>query len=141
MATRVARAGQAAMYGSTTGDLLRLGDTDTTNALIVDPSGICKADIGLRDGLALSIGKADNPDMRSGVTIIIRPGTEVITGKGRIITADGLDAHGHFIAPGQTEDALHSGITTLRGGGTGPGHDDPVRGSPGLWDRPEVDEL
>ena len=153
------------MYGPTTGDRVRLGDTDLiieverdltsygeevkfgggkvirdgmgqsqisraggavdtviTNALILDHSGIYKADVGLRNGLIHAIGKAGNPDTQSGVTISIGPGTEVIAGEGKILTAGGFDAHIHFIAPGQIEDALHSGITTMLGGGTGPAH-------------------
>ena len=165
MAHRISRSDYAAMYGPTTGDRVRLGDTDLvieverdlttygeevkfgggkvirdgmgqsqvprsggsvdtviTNALIVDWTGIYKADVGLRDGLIHAIGKAGNPDTQPGVTIIIGPGTEVIAGEGRILTAGGIDAHIHFIAPGQIEDALHSGITTMLGGGTGPAH-------------------
>jgi urease subunit alpha len=165
MAYRIARADYAAMYGPTTGDRVRLGDTDLiieverdlttygeevkfgggkvirdgmgqsqvprsggtvdtviTNALIVDWTGIYKADVGLRDGLIHAIGKAGNPDTQPGVTIIIGPATEVIAGEGRILTAGGIDAHIHFIAPGQIEDALHSGVTTMLGGGTGPAH-------------------
>ncbi|MDZ4309845.1 MAG: urease subunit alpha [Cypionkella sp.] len=165
MATRIARADYAAMYGPTTGDRIRLGDTDLiieverdlttygeevkfgggkvirdgmgqsqipraggavdtviTNALILDHSGIYKADVGLRDGLIHKIGKAGNPDTQSGVDIIIGPSTEVIAGEGRILTPGGMDAHIHFICPQQAEDALHSGVTTLFGGGTGPAH-------------------
>jgi urease subunit alpha len=165
MATRISRPDYAAMYGPTTGDRLRLGDTDIiievehdlttygeevkfgggkvirdgmgqsqiprsggavdtviTNALILDHSGIYKADLGLRDGLIHAIGKAGNPDTQSGVTIIIGPSTEIIAGEGKILTAGGFDCHIHFIAPGQIEDALHSGITTMLGGGTGPAH-------------------
>ena len=165
MATRIARADYAAMYGPTTGDRIRLGDTDLiieverdlttygeevkfgggkvirdgmgqsqipraggavdtviTNALILDHSGIYKADVGLRDGLIHKIGKAGNPDTQSGVDIIIGPSTEIIAGEGRILTPGGMDAHIHFICPQQAEDALHSGVTTLFGGGTGPAH-------------------
>ena len=165
MATKIARADYAALYGPTTGDRLRLGDTDLiieverdlttygeevkfgggkvirdgmgqsqvsraggavdtviTNALIVDHSGIYKADIGLKGGFIAAIGKAGNPDVQAGVDIIIGPGTEIIAGEGRIITAGGMDAHIHFIAPQQCEDALHSGVTTMLGGGTGPAH-------------------
>lgn len=165
MATRIARADYAALYGPTVGDRVRLGDTDLiieverdlttygeevkfgggkvirdgmgqsqvsraegavdtviTNALIVDHSGIYKADVGLRDGLIYRIGKAGNPDVQSNVDIIIGPSTEIIAGEGRILTAGGMDAHIHFIAPQQAEDALHSGITTMLGGGTGPAH-------------------
>ncbi|PTE16557.1 urease subunit alpha [Pseudogemmobacter blasticus] len=165
MAHTISRADYALMFGPTTGDRVRLGDTDLiieverdfttygeevkfgggkvirdgmgqsqisraggavdtviTNALILDHSGIYKADIGLRDGRIAGIGKAGNPDTQPGVTIIIGPGTEIIAGEGRIVTAGGMDAHIHFIAPGQVEDALHSGITTMLGGGTGPAH-------------------
>ncbi|NBZ88012.1 urease subunit alpha [Stagnihabitans tardus] len=165
MANRISRADYAAMYGPTTGDKVRLGDTEIiiqverdlttygeevkfgggkvirdgmgqsqvtraggaadtviTNALILDHSGIYKADVGLRDGRISGIGKAGNPDTQPGVTIIIGPSTEIIAGEGKILTAGGFDAHIHFIAPGQVEDALHSGITTMLGGGTGPAH-------------------
>ena len=165
MPTRISRAAYADMYGPTTGDRLRLADTDLvieverdltiygeevkfgggkvirdgmgqsqatraegavdtviTNALILDWSGIYKADVGLRDGRIAAIGKAGNPDTQPGVTIIIGPGTEVIAGEGRILTAGGFDAHIHFICPQQVDDALHSGVTTLLGGGTGPAH-------------------
>jgi urease subunit alpha len=153
------------MYGPTTGDRLRLADTDLiieverdltiygeevkfgggktirdgmgqsqvtraggavdtviTNALIVDHSGIYKADVALKDGLIHAIGKAGNPDTQSGVDIIVGPGTEVIAGEGRILTAGGMDSHIHFICPQQMEDSLHSGVTTCFGGGTGPAH-------------------
>jgi urease subunit alpha len=161
----MSRAAYADMYGPTTGDRLRLGDTDLiieverdlttygeevkfgggkvirdgmgqsqvtraqgamdtviTNALIVDWTGIYKADVGLRDGRIARIGKAGNPDTQAGVDVIIGPGTEIIAGEGRILTAGGMDAHIHFIAPQQIDDALHSGMTTLLGGGTGPAH-------------------
>ena len=165
MPTTISRATYADMFGPTTGDRLRLADTDLiievekdltiygeevkfgggkvirdgmgqsqatraegavdtviTNALIVDHSGIYKADIGLRDGRIAAIGKAGNPDTQPGVCIVIGPGTEVIAGEGRIVTAGGMDAHIHFICPQQIEDALASGITTMLGGGTGPAH-------------------
>ncbi|KPP86029.1 MAG: urease, alpha subunit [Rhodobacteraceae bacterium HLUCCO07] len=165
MATTISRPAYAGMYGPTTGDRLRLADTDLvieverdlttygeevkfgggkvirdgmgqsqatraegamdtviTNALIVDHTGITKADIGLRDGRIATIGKAGNPDTQPGVDIVIGPGTEVIAAEGRILTAGGLDAHIHFICPQQIDDALHSGITTMLGGGTGPAH-------------------
>ena len=165
MSTRLSSAAYADMYGPTTGDRLRLGDTDLvieverdlttygeevkfgggkvirdgmgqsqrsrsegamdtviTNALIVDHTGIYKADIGLRDGRIAAIGKAGNPDTQPAVTIVIGPGTEIIAGEGRIVTAGGMDAHIHFICPQQIDDALHSGITTMLGGGTGPAH-------------------
>ena len=97
-------------------------DTVITNALIVDHSGIYKADVGLRDGRIYKIGKAGNPDTQPGVDIIVGPGTEAIAGEGRILTAGGFDSHIHFICPQQIEDALHSGLTTMLGGGTGPAH-------------------
>ena len=165
MPVPLSRLDYAAMYGPTTGDRLRLGDTELiieverdlttygeevkfgggkvirdgmgqsqitraggavdtviTNALILDHTGIYKADVGLRSGLIHKIGKAGNPDTQPGVTIIIGPGTEVIAGEGRILTAGGLDTHIHFICPQQVEDALHSGITLMLGGGTGPAH-------------------
>ena len=165
MPRKIARAEYAAMFGPTTGDRLRLADTDLvieverdlttygeevkfgggkvirdgmgqsqasradgavdtviTNALIVDHTGIYKADVGLRNGRIHKIGKAGNPDTQPGVDIIIGPGTEAIAGEGRILTAGGFDSHIHFICPQQVEDALHSGVTTMLGGGTGPAH-------------------
>ena len=165
MPATISRADYAAMFGPTTGDKMRLADTDLiieverdlttygeevkfgggkvirdgmgqsqatraegavdtviTNALIVDHSGIYKADIGLKDGRIAKIGKAGNPDTQPGVDIIVGPGTEVIAGEGRIVTAGAFDSHIHFICPQQIEDALHSGITTMLGGGTGPAH-------------------
>ncbi len=97
-------------------------DTVITNALIVDHTGIYKADIGLRDGRIAKIGKAGNPDTQPAVDIVIGPGTEIIAGEGKILTAGGFDSHIHFICPQQVEDALHSGLTTMLGGGTGPAH-------------------
>jgi urease subunit alpha len=95
-------------------------DTVITNALILDHWGIVKADIGLKNGRIHAIGKAGNPDIQSGIDIIIGPGTEAIAGEGKIITAGGFDAHIHFICPQQIEEALYSGVTTMMGGGTGP---------------------
>ena len=95
-------------------------DTVLTNALVIDHTGIFKADIGLRAGRIASIGKAGNPDVQPGVDIIIGPGTEVISCEGHIVTAGGIDSHIHFICPQQIEEALASGITTMLGGGTGP---------------------
>ena len=95
-------------------------DTVITNALILDYTGIVKADIGIRDGRIAAVGKAGNPDIQPGVDIIIGPGTEVIAGEGNIITAGGIDAHIHWICPQQVEDALYSGVTSMLGGGTGP---------------------
>jgi urease subunit alpha len=163
MPCRISRAAYAAMFGPTTGDRLRLADTnliieierdctilgeevkfgggkvirdgmgqsqitnaagaaDTviTNAVIIDWTGIYKADIALKQGRIAAIGKAGNPDIQPGVTIIVGPGTEIIAGEGRIVTAGGIDAHIHFICPQQVEEALSSGITTFVGGGTGP---------------------
>ncbi|NRB20590.1 urease subunit alpha [Parasedimentitalea psychrophila] len=165
MPGKISRANYAAMYGPTTGDRLRLADTDLiieverdlttygeevkfgggkvirdgmgqsqvtraagavdtviTNALIVDHSGIYKADVALKSGRIAKIGKAGNPDTQPGVDIIIGPGTEIIAGEGKILTAGGFDSHIHFICPQQIEDALHSGLTTMLGGGTGPAH-------------------
>ena len=95
-------------------------DTVITNALIVDHWGIVKADVGLKAGRIAAIGKAGNPDIQPGVTIIIGPGTDVIAGEGKILTAGGFDSHIHFICPQQIEDALMAGMTSLLGGGTGP---------------------
>jgi urease subunit alpha len=165
MPVPISRADYAAMYGPTTGDRMRLADTELfieverdlttygeevkfgggkvirdgmgqsqasraegaadtviTNALIVDHTGIYKADVGLRAGRIAAIGKAGNPDTQPGVTIVVGPGTEAIAGEGRILTAGGFDSHIHFICPQQIEDALHSGLTTMLGGGTGPAH-------------------
>ena len=165
MPARISRHDYAHMFGPTTGDRLRLADTDLvieverdlttygeevkfgggkvirdgmgqsqasraqgavdtviTNALIVDWTGIYKADVALHDGRIHKIGKAGNPDIQPGVDIVIGPGTEIIAGEGKILTAGGFDAHIHFICPQQIDDALHSGVTTLLGGGTGPAH-------------------
>ncbi|MBN8886855.1 MAG: urease subunit alpha [Rudaea sp.] len=165
MSTTLSRRAYAGMYGPTTGDRIRLADTELfiriekdftvygeevkfgggkvirdgmgqaqvsradgamdtviTNAVILDHSGIYKADIGLRDGRIAKIGKAGNPDVQPGVDIVIGPGTEIIAGEGKIVTAGGVDAHIHFICPQQIEEALYAGITTMLGGGTGPAH-------------------
>ncbi len=164
MAKFISRQAYAEMFGPTTGDRVRLADTnlmievekdftvygeevkfgggkvirdgmgqsqrvskytvDTviTNALIVDHWGIVKADVGLKNGFISAIGKAGNPDIQPGVTMIIGPGTEVIAGEGMILTAGGVDSHIHFICPQQVDDALMSGVTTMLGGGTGPAH-------------------
>ncbi len=95
-------------------------DTVVTNALILDHWGVVKADIGIRDGRILAVGKAGNPDIQDGVDIVIGPGTEIVAGEGKIVTAGGFDCHIHFICPQQIEEALASGITTMMGGGTGP---------------------
>ncbi|KMW07892.1 urease subunit alpha [Brucella canis] len=97
-------------------------DTVITNALILDHSGIYKADIGLLDGRIALIGKAGNPDTQPGLSIIIGPGTEIIAGEGKIVTAGGIDTHVHFISPQQVDEALNAGITCMVGGGTGPAH-------------------
>ena len=165
MPATISRAAYADMFGPTTGDKVRLADTELfieveddktvygeevkfgggkvirdgmgqsqatredgavdtviTNALIVDHTGIYKADVGLKDGRIHSIGKAGNPDTQPGVNIIIGPGTEAIAGEGKILTAGGFDAHIHYICPQQIEEALMSGVTTMLGGGTGPAH-------------------
>ena len=160
---KINRDAYADMYGPTTGDKIRLADTELfieiekdftiygeevkfgggktirdgmgqsqvsrsegavdtviTNCVIVDVNGIYKADIGIKDGLINNIGKAGNPDVQPAVNIIIGPGTDIIAGEGKIITAGGFDSHIHFICPQQIEESLHSGITTMLGGGTGP---------------------
>ncbi|AOG08846.1 MULTISPECIES: urease subunit alpha [unclassified Agrobacterium] len=165
MSYKMSRAAYASMFGPTTGDKVRLADTELfievekdfttygeevkfgggkvirdgmgqsqvtradgavdtviTNALILDHWGIVKADIGLKDGRIVAIGKAGNPDTQPGVNIIVGPGTEAIAGEGKIITAGGMDAHIHFICPQQIEEALMSGLTCMLGGGTGPAH-------------------
>ncbi len=108
-------------------------DTVITNAVILDHSGIVKADVGLRNGRIAAIGKAGNPDTQDGVTIVIGPSTEIIAGEGRILTAGGIDSHIHFIAPQQIEEALYSGITTMLGGGTGPAHGTLATTCTGAW--------
>jgi len=165
MATKISRFDYAGMYGPTTGDKVRLADTEIiielerdlttygeevkfgggkvirdgmgqsqatrsegapdtviTNPVIIDYTGIYKADVALRDGRIVGIGKAGNPDTQPNVDIVIGPGTEIIAGEGRILTAGGFDSHIHYICPQQIDDALHSGITTMLGGGTGPAH-------------------
>ncbi|MDY6955595.1 MAG: urease subunit alpha [Pseudomonadota bacterium] len=177
MPHRIDRRAYAEMFGPTTGDRVRLGDTELwieverdftlygeevkfgggkvirdgmgqsqasrgdgaldtviTNALILDHWGIVKADIGIRDGRIAGIGKAGNPDVQPGVTLVIGPGTEVIAGEGLIATAGGIDAHIHFICPQQVEEALMSGITTMLGGGTGPATGtNATTCTPGAW--------
>jgi len=108
-------------------------DTVITNALIVDHSGIYKADIGLKNGLIVGIGKAGNPDTQPGVTIIIGPSTEAIAAEGKIVTAGAMDAHIHFICPQQIEEALMSGVTTMLGGGSGPAHGTLATTCTGAW--------
>jgi len=176
MPARISRATYAQMYGPTTGDKVRLADTDLfieverdlttygeevkfgggkvirdgmgqsqitrangamdtviTNALIVDHTGIYKADVGLRDGRIAVIGKAGNPDTQPGVDVIIGPSTEIIAGEGKILTAGGMDSHIHFIAPQQIEEALMAGMTTMVGGGTGPAHGTLATTCTGAW--------
>jgi urease subunit alpha len=177
MAYSIDRASYATMFGPTTGDKVRLADTDLfievehdhttygeevkfgggkvirdgmgqsqvsradgavdtviTNALIVDHWGIVKADIGIRDGRIVGIGKAGNPDVQPDVDIIIGPGSEVIAGEGRIVTAGGIDAHIHWISPQQIDEALYSGVTTMLGGGTGPAEGtNATTCTPGPW--------
>ncbi|MES9967460.1 MAG: urease subunit alpha [Sedimenticola sp.] len=159
---KISNQAYAEMYGPTTGDRVRLGDTELvieveqdhtiygdevkfgggkvirdgmgqsqlasaevvdtviTNALILDHWGIVKADVGIKDGRIVAIGKAGNPDVQPGIDIIVGPGTEAIAGEGSILTAGGIDSHIHFICPQQVDDALMSGVTTMLGGGTGP---------------------
>lgn len=109
-------------------------DLVITNALIIDHWGIVKADVGVKHGRIVAIGKAGNPDVQQGVTIIIGPGTEIIAGEGSILTAGGIDAHIHFICPQQVEEASMSGITTMLGGGTGPATGtNATTCTPGIW--------
>jgi len=175
--TQISRKTYADMYGPTTGDKIRLADTELiieveydlttygeevkfgggkvirdgmgqsqstrkegavdtiiTNALIVDSSGIYKADIGLKNGQIVKIGKGGNPDTQPAVDIIIGACTEVIAGEGKILTAGGFDSHIHFICPQQIDDALQSGVTTMLGGGTGPAHGTlATTCTPGSW--------
>ncbi|WP_421858471.1 urease subunit alpha [Oricola sp.] len=177
MPATISRAAYADMFGPTTGDKVRLADTELfieveedltvygeevkfgggkvirdgmgqsqvtradgavdtviTNALVVDHTGIFKADIGLKDGRIHAIGKAGNPDTQPAVNIVIGPSTEAIAGEGKILTAGGFDAHIHFICPQQIEDALMSGLTTMLGGGTGPAHGTlATTCTPGRW--------
>lgn len=108
-------------------------DTVITNVVIIDHTGIVKADIGLKDGRIAAIGKAGNPDTQPGVNIIVGPSTEAIAGEGKIITAGGMDAHIHFICPQQIEEALMSGVTCMLGGGTGPAHGTLATTCTGAW--------
>ena len=109
-------------------------DLVITNAVILDWWGIIKADIGIKGGRIAAIGKAGNPDVQTGVNIVIGPGTEIIAGEGTIVTAGGIDAHIHFICPQQVDDALSSGITTMLGGGTGPAAGtNATTCTPGIW--------
>lgn len=97
-------------------------DCVITNALVIDYTGIYKADIGIKNGLIAGIGKAGNPDVMAGVgkNMIVGVTTEVIAGEGLIITAGGLDTHIHYICPQQAYEAIAAGLTTMIGGGTGP---------------------
>lgn len=174
--SQIDRRAYTEMYGPTTGDRVRLGDTALfievekdyttygdevkfgggkvirdgmgqsqrvdaevadvviTNALILDHWGVVKADIGINNGRISGVGKAGNPDVQDGVTIIVGPGTEVIAGEGSIITAGGVDSHIHFICPQQVEEALSSGVTTMLGGGTGPATGtNATTCTPGIW--------
>ncbi|MCY1642693.1 urease subunit alpha [Methylorubrum sp. SL192] len=97
-------------------------DTVITNAVVLDHWGIVKCDVGIRAGRIFKLGKAGNPDVQANVDIVVGPGTEVIAGEGKILTAGGFDSHIHFICPQQIEEALCSGVTTMLGGGTGPAH-------------------
>ena len=176
MSRSIDRHAYAEMYGPTTGDRVRLGDTDLvieverdhtiygeevkfgggkvirdgmgqsqragagvaytviTNALILDVTGIVKADIAISAGRITGIGKAGNPDVQPGIDIVIGPGTEIIAGEGCIATAGGIDSHIHFISPQQCEDALMSGVTTMIGGGTGPAAGtNATTCTPGIW--------
>jgi urease subunit alpha len=109
-------------------------DTVITNALILDHRGVVKADVALKDGRILAIGKAGNPDVQPGVDIVIGPGTEIIAGEGRILTPGGIDCHIHFICPQQADEAIASGVTTMLGGGTGPAEGtNATTCTPGPW--------
>ena len=109
-------------------------DLVITNALILDWWGVVKADVGVKDGNICGIGKAGNPHIQDGVTIVIGPGTEVIAGEGMILTAGGVDTHIHFICRQQIETAIASGITTMIGGGTGPAAGtNATTCTPGAW--------
>jgi len=111
-----------------------VADTVITNAVIVDASGIVKADVGVRAGRISGIGKAGNPDVQPGVDVVIGPGTEIIAGEGCLLTAGGIDTHIHFISPQQVDDALMSGVTTMIGGGTGPAAGtNATTCTPGAW--------
>ena len=175
----ISRARYAALYGPTTGDQVRLGDTDLwieverhltvggeeavfgggksiresmaqgsttraqgapdtviTNALVLDWWGVVKADVGIRDGRIVAIGRAGNPDVADGVhpDLRIGPSTDVISGEGRILTAGGIDVHVHFLSPSQVHEALATGLTTLAGGGTGPSEGSKATTvTPGAW--------
>src|SRR5256714_1770343 len=116
---KVIRDGMGQSARATRGDDVL--DTVITNAIVVDHWGIVKADIGIRDGRIVGIGKAGNPDIMAGVTkgMVVGAGTEVIAGEGKIVTPGGLDTHFHFICPQIVTEAISAGLTTLLGGGTG----------------------
>ena len=174
---RITRRAYADMFGPTTGDRMRLADTELwveierdftsygnevkfgggkvirdgmgqsqasqaqgavdtviTNVVIIDHWGIVKADVAITNGRIAAIGKAGNPDVQPGVTIIIGPGTEIIAGEGKILTAGGIDSHIHFICPQQVDSAIAAGMTTMVGGGTGPATGTAATTStPGPW--------
>ena len=180
------RAHYRRLYGPTTGDRVRLADTDLfieverdlcvggdeavfgggkviresmgqaartraegtpdlviTGALILDHWGVVKADIGVRDGRIVGIGKAGNPDTMSGVdpTLVIGPSTEVMSGNGRILTAGAIDCHVHLICPQIIDEAVASGITTIIGGGTGPAEGTKATTvTPGAWNLSRMHE-
>ncbi|HKH09875.1 MAG TPA: urease subunit alpha [Rubrobacter sp.] len=109
-------------------------DLVVTNALVLDHTGVFKADIGVRDGRISAIGKAGNPDTMDGVTVEIGASTEIVAGEGKLLTAGGIDTHIHFISPQQTTHAIASGITTMIGGGTGPATGtNATTCTPGAW--------
>ena len=175
----ISRSAYAALYGPTTGDQVRLADTDLwieveqdltfggeeavfgggksiresmhqstasradgaldtviTNALVLDHWGVVKADVGLRDGRIVALGRSGNPDIADGVHpgLVIGPSTDVISGEGKILTAGGIDVHVHFLSRSQVHEALATGITTLGGGGTGPSEGSKATTvTPGAW--------
>src|SRR3954470_11207602 len=175
----ISRAGYAALYGPTTGDQVRLGDTDLwieveddltvggeeavfgggksiresmaqgtttrdqgapdtviTNAIVLDHWGVVRADVGIRDGRIVALGRSGNPDIADGVhpDLELGPGTDVISGEGRILTAGGVDLHVHFLSTSQVHEALAAGMTTLGGGGTGPSEGSKATTvTPGPW--------
>ena len=177
MPSKINRDSYAGLFGPTTGDRIRLADTEIvieieddrtvygdevtfgagkviregmgqspisrdagsadlviTNAVVLDHWGIIKGDIGVRDGRIMSVGKSGNPDIQSEVDIFIGPGTEIIAGEGKIVTAGGIDTHVHFISPQIIEEALYSGITSMLGGGTGPAEGSKATTcTPGSW--------
>jgi urease subunit alpha len=174
---KISREKYASMYGPTTGDSFRLGDTNLiasvekdytiygeeskfgggktvrdgmsqspnaqntadliiTNAVIIDYTGIYKADIAIKEGKISAIGKSGNPNICDGITkgLEIGAGTEILSAEGKIVTAGGIDAHIHFISPGQITEAFSSGITTMIGGGTGPNTGtNATTCTPGIW--------